>query len=67
MEHPNNERKWALATTLAGILFWLLVVLQQFVLSSVPEFLKWGVIAIGLCYLALQGRNLWRLFQKKKE
>ena len=63
----KNEKVWDIATAVIGLLFWVLVLLEMFVLKETGTAYKVIAVAVGVCFLALQIRRIVLTLKKKNE
>ncbi|MBR4331076.1 MAG: hypothetical protein IKP72_00190 [Clostridia bacterium] len=63
----KNDRVWDIATAVIGLLFWVLVLLEMFVLKETGTAYKVIAVAVGVCFLALQIRRIVFTLKKKNE
>ncbi len=62
----KNERAWNIAADAIGLLFWVLALLEMFVLKETGTAYKVIAVAVGVCFLALQIRRIVLTLKKKK-
>ncbi|MBQ6961554.1 MAG: hypothetical protein IJP78_11310 [Clostridia bacterium] len=62
----KNERAWNIAADAIGLLFFVLVLLEMFVLKETGTVYKVIAVAVGVCFLVLQIRRIVLTLKKKK-
>ncbi len=63
----KNDRVWNIATDAIGLLFFVLALLEMFVLKDTGTAYKAIAVAVGVCFLALQIRRIVLTLKKKKD
>ena len=58
---------WQLAASIVGLVFWTLVILNNWVLETTPDYLKVIAVVVGACFLVLQIRQIAVTLKKKKD
>lgn len=67
MDNEKKIRMWQLVTSIVGLLFWTLVILNTWVLKTPPDYLKVIALLVGLCFLVMQIRQIVVTLKKKKD
>ena len=67
MDNEKKNRVWQLVTAIVGLAFWTLVILNTWVLETMPDYLKVIAVVVGVCFLVLQIRQIVVTLKKKKD
>ena len=67
MDNEKKNRMWQLVTSIVGLVFCTLVILNTWVLETMPDYLKVIAVLVGVCFLVLQIRQIAVTLKKKKD
>ena len=67
MDNQKKDRLWQLVTYVVSLVFWVLFILNTWVLNTPPDYLKVIALLVGLCFLVLQIRQIIVTLKKKKD